>query len=86
MNHLLLNTSKNALKMQRNYIRCRIVADVAYSPFFSIMADEPLILIQSTCIRYLSLLEVRGDFLGFVPLPRTDAEIITTAMVEHLEQ
>ena len=60
------------------------------SPFFSIMADETTdsstIEQLSICIRYLSGLEVREDFLGFVPLPRTDAETITTAMVEHLEQ
>lgn len=72
-----------------NHIRSNIVEDVAKSPFFSIMADETTdagtVEQLSICVRYLSGLEVREEFLGFVPLPRTNAETITDAMIEHLQ-
>jgi hypothetical protein len=39
----------------------------------------------SICVRYLSGCEVKEDFLGFVPLERTNAETITTNMIQKLQ-
>ncbi|MES9880276.1 MAG: DUF4371 domain-containing protein [Sedimenticola sp.] len=73
-----------------DYIRAKIVGDINKSPFFSIMADETTdagVCEQlSICVRYLVNSEVREDFLGFVELPRTNAETITHVMIDKLRE
>ena len=75
-------------------IRSTLVSNVNQSKFISIMADETtdVSTIQqlSVCVRYLGMssatnkVEVDEVFLGFVPLPRTDAATISDLLINHL--
>lgn len=75
-------------------IRSTLVSNVNQSKFISIMADETTdvstIEQLSVCVRYLGMssatnkVEVDEVFLGFVPLPRTDAATISDLLINHL--
>ncbi|XP_053405170.1 uncharacterized protein LOC128558907 [Mercenaria mercenaria] len=73
-----------------DYIRKKIVRDVSDSPFFYIMADETTDISvteqMSVCVRYIAGKEIREDFIGFIELPKTDAETITVKLTESLKQ
>lgn len=41
---------------------------------------------MSVCVRYIGVKEIRVDFIGFVELPKTNAETITNKLIESLQQ
>ena len=41
---------------------------------------------MSVCVRYIVDNEIRKDFIGFVELPKTNAETITNKLIESLQQ
>ena len=41
---------------------------------------------MSVCVRYIVDKEIREDFIGFVELPKTNAETFTNKLIESLQQ
>lgn len=82
------------ISINGDLIRQRVVEECNRSLFWSVMADEATDVSTveqvSICVRYVSVkneqLEVCEEFVGFTSVPRTTADVLTTAIDTFLKK
>ncbi len=83
------------IECTRNIIREQLVQEINHSDFLSVLADETTdtgkVQQLLLCVQYLKesdrrVFDVNEDFLGFVNIDTPDANTITQAIIENMQQ